>query len=49
MNAQKIGEHEAKIEKIKSVFLAILHDIKNDMENGEHPGEAVIATMFQTM
>ena len=43
------GEHEAEIEKIKSVFLAILRDIKKDMENGEQPGEAVTAAMFQTM
>ena len=49
MNAQKMGEHEAEIEKIKSVFLAILRDIKKDMENREQPGEAVTAAMFQTM
>ncbi len=28
LNAQKIGAHEAEIEKIKNVFLAILRDIK---------------------
>lgn len=49
MNAQKMGEHEAEIEKIKNVFLAILRDIKKDMDNGEQPGEAVTATMFQAM
>ena len=49
LNAQKMGEHEAEIEKIKSVFLAILRDIKKDMEKGEQPGEAVTAAMFQTM
>ena len=49
MNAQKMGEHEAEIEKIKNVFLAILRDIKKDMDNGEQPGEAVTAAMFQTM
>ena len=27
LNAQKMGEHEAEIEKIKNVFLAILRDI----------------------
>lgn len=31
------------------VFLAILRDIKKDMDNGEQPGEAVTAAMFQTM
>ena len=47
LNAQKMGEHEAEIEKIKNVFLAILRDIKKDMDNGEQPGEAVTAAMFQ--
>lgn len=49
LNAQKMGEHEAEIEKIKTVFLAILRDIKKDMDNGEQSGEAVTAAMFQTM
>ena len=49
LNAQKMGEHEAEIEKIKSVFLAILRDIKKDMDNGEKPGEAVTAAMFQNI
>ena len=44
-----MGEHEAAIEKIKNIFLAILRDIKKDMDSGEQPGEAVTATMFQTM
>ena len=49
LNAQKMGEHEAEIEKIKNVFLAILRDIKKDIGNGEQPGEAVTAAMFQAM
>ena len=49
LNAQKMGEYEAEIEKIKNVFLAILRDIKKDMDNREQPGEAVTAAMFQTM
>ena len=40
---------EAEIEKIKNVFLAILRDIKKDIDNGEQPGEAVTAAMFQAM
>ena len=44
-----MGEHEAEIEKIKNVFLAILLDIKKDIDNGEQPGEAVTAAMFQAM
>ena len=49
LNAQKMGEHEAEIEKIKNVFLAILRDIKQDIDNGEQPGEAATAAMLQTM
>ena len=49
LNAQKLGEHEAEIEKIKNVFLAILRDIKKDIDNGEQPGEVATATMLQTM
>ena len=49
LNAQKMGKHEAEIEKIKNVFLAILRDIKKDIDNGEQPGEAVTAAMFQAM
>ena len=40
---------KAEIEKIKNVFLAILRDIKKDIDNGEQPGEAVTAAMFQAM
>ena len=32
-----------------NVFLAILRDIKKDIDNGEQPGEAVTAAMFQAM
>lgn len=31
LNAQKMVEHEAEIEKIKNVFLAILWDIKKTL------------------
>ena len=49
LNAQKMGEHEAEIEKIKNVFLAILRDIKKDMDSGGQPGEVATAAMLQTM
>ena len=49
LNAQKMGEHDAEIEKIKNVFLAILRDIKKDIDNGEQPAEAATAAMLQTM
>lgn len=37
IKAQRFGEHEAEIEKIKSTFVAILKDIKNDVEDGRSP------------
>ena len=49
LNAQKMGDHEAEIEKIKNVFLTILRDIKKEMDSGEQPGETITAAMFQTM
>lgn len=49
LNAQKLGEHESELEKIKNVFLAILRDIKKDMDSGEQPGEVATAAMLQTM
>ena len=49
INAQKLGEHEAEIEKIKSVFLAILRDIKKDIDDGTPPGEPVTAAMLQAV
>ncbi len=47
LTAQKIGEHEAEIEKIKSVFLAILRDIKNDIDSGKQPEDTATADMIQ--
>lgn len=49
MNAQKLGEHEAEIEKIKNVFMSILRDIKGDIDSGEPPEEPVTAAMFQSI
>lgn len=49
MNAQKLGEHEAEIEKIKHVFMSILRDIKGDIDSGEPLEEPVTAAMFQAM
>lgn len=37
LNAQKLGDQEGEIEKIKNLFLDILRDVKNDIENGEQP------------
>lgn len=49
LNAQKIGAHEAEIEKIKNTFLAILRDIKNDMDSGELPEQTATAEMIQSV
>ena len=49
LNARKMGEHEAEIEKIKNVFLTILRDIKKEMDNGEQHGDVATFAMFQTM
>ncbi len=49
MNAQKLGEHEAEIEKIKNVFMSILRDIKGNIDSGEPPEEPVTAAMFQNI
>lgn len=49
MNVQKLGEHEAEIEKIKNVFMSILRDIKGDIDNGEPLEEPVTAVMFQNI
>lgn len=40
---------KAEIEKIKNVFLAILRDIKKDMDSGGQPGGVATAAMLQTM
>lgn len=49
MNAQKMGGHEAEIEKIKNVFLSILRDIRKDVDKGEQLEETMTVVMLQTM
>ena len=49
MSAQKLGEHEAEMEKIKSVFLAILRNIKKDIDNGKQPEKTASAAMIQAI
>ena len=45
LNAQKMGEHEAEIEKIKNVFLAILRDIKMCIRDRIFTGGSVSTAM----
>ena len=49
LKSQKLADHEAEIEKIKSTFLAILRDIKKDLEDGKEPQQTVTADFLQTM
>ena len=43
----KLGKHEAEIEKIKSIFLSILRDIKKDIDSGKQPEKTATAAMLQ--
>jgi len=47
LKSQKLGDHEAEIEKIKNNFMSILRDIKKDMENNEPTGETATADMMK--
>ncbi len=49
LRSEKLGDHEAEIEKIKSTFLAILRDIKKDMEDGKTPEVPATAQFLHTM
>lgn len=41
MKSRKLRNHEAEIEKIKNMFIAILRDIKKGMDDGTAPTETV--------
>jgi transcriptional regulator with XRE-family HTH domain len=47
--SQKLGEHEAEIEKIKGTFLAILKDIKKEMGGGKVTGDVATAKFLGQM
>ena len=49
MSAQKLGKHEAEIEKIKSIFLSILRDIKKDIDSRKQPEKTASAAMIQAI
>ena len=49
LNAQKIGEHEAEIEKTRMCSLPSCGILKKDMDSGGQPGEVATAAMLQTM
>lgn len=41
LKSRKLRDHEAEIEKIKNMFIAILRDIKKDMDTGAVPTETI--------
>ncbi len=49
MNAQKLGEHEAEMERIKSIFLSILREIKSDIANHHMPEQTANSALFQNI
>lgn len=49
LNAQKLGEHEAEIERIKNIFLSILREIKSDIDNHHMPEQTANSELFQNM
>ena len=49
LNDEKLGEHEAEMERIKNIFLTILRDMKKDMDNGAQLGDTATSAMIQGM
>lgn len=49
LRSQKMGEHEAEIEKIKNTFVAIFRDIKKDIDAGKEPEASATADFMQQL
>jgi len=49
LKSKKMGDNEADTEKIKSTVMAILKDIKKDLEVGEAPADPATAEIFRQM
>lgn len=49
LRSQKLGEHEAEIEKIKNTFIAILKDIKKDIDTEKAPEASATANFVQQL
>lgn len=49
LNAQKFGEHEAEIERMKTIFISILRDIKGDMDTQQKLSPDINAEMFKSI
>ncbi len=49
LNAQKFGEHEAEIERMKNIFMSILREIKGDIDTQQKLSPDINAEMFQNI
>jgi transcriptional regulator with XRE-family HTH domain len=49
LRSEKLSDHEAELEKIKSIFMAMLKDIKKNIGAGETPEVPATAEFLQTM
>jgi transcriptional regulator with XRE-family HTH domain len=49
LKSQKLGDHDAEIEKIKSHFMIILRDIKKSVAGGEMPKKSATTEFMQGM
>lgn len=49
LNVQKFGEHEAEIERMKTIFISILRDIKGDIYTQQKPSSDINAEMFESI
>lgn len=49
LNAQKFGEHEAEIERMKNIFMSILREIKGDIDTQHMPSPDINTEMFQSI
>jgi len=47
MNSHKIGEHEAEVEKIKSLFVTVLREIKKKLEQTVQSPQSINSEMFK--
>ena len=49
LRSQKLADHEAEMTKINSAFIAILRDVKKDIEDGKTPEQPATAEFLQKM
>lgn len=49
LNVQKLGNHEAEIEKIMNEIPAILRDIMGDIDSGKRSRETATAAMLEIL